>query len=123
MQHSRIIAEQLGIATSEVRAGERALEMRVSQYIKGLPFVFVAAGDRPGSASVRGVIERNTIALLSNFGRPILDAASGNWLGRHSSRERVRESGLWNNNHVDEAYDPQYLEILQEAIAITDALN
>ena len=31
-------------------------------------------------------------------------------LGRHSTCARVRESGLWNSDHVDENYDPQFLD-------------
>ena len=39
-------------------------------------------------------------------------------LGARSDRERVRASGLWNNNHVDEGYDPAFLD---EMAALVDA--
>ncbi len=117
--HPGIAAERLGLTASHVRAGERDLESGVSHYIGDLPFLFVAAEDEAGPSSIRGTIERNSIALLSNYHREFIDTASPAWLGRYSGRERVRESGLWNNNHVDEAYDPRYLEILERAVSAT----
>jgi hypothetical protein len=61
------------------------------------------------------MIERNAIALLSNYGKAVIDPPSPDWLGRHCDRERVRISGLWNNNHVDEAYDPGFLDLMEAA--------
>lgn len=52
-----------------------------------------------------------------------IDAASPAWLGRCSGRERVRESGLWNNNHVDEAYDSGNLDIVERAVRVTVPLT
>lgn len=118
--HPGVAAERLGLTASNVRAGERELEVNVSHYIGALPFLFVAADDEAGPSSTRGTIERNSIALLSNCNREAIDEASPEWLGRYSGRERVRESGLWNNNHVDEAYDPAYLEILERAVRVTE---
>lgn len=121
--HPGVAADRLGLTASDVRAGERELEISVSQYIGNLPFLFVAAEDDAGPSSIRGAIERNSIALLSNYHREIIDAALPAWLGRYSGRERVRESGLWNNNYVDEAYDPTYLEILERAVSTTGPLT
>lgn len=70
-------------------------------------------------ASARLYIERNSIALLSNFEQPPVDPASAHWLGRHCDRERVRASGLWNNNHVNETYDPAFLRRLEYLIDAT----
>jgi hypothetical protein len=78
--------------------------------------LWLAVDDDPGKASLRGDIERNSIALLSNYRKPRLDAASQNWLGHHCNRERVRESGLWNSNHVDEQYDPAFLDRLEHLL-------
>jgi len=121
--HPGAAAKRAGIAASDVRDHERELEIEVSQYIGTLPFLIVAADDDPGPESTRGVIERNSIALLSNYRRPAMDAASLNWLGQHSGRERVRESGLWNNNHADETHDPHYLETLERAVKLTGSLK
>ena len=60
--------------------------------------------------------ERNAIALLSNCGKPALDPPSGDWLGHHSDRERVRASGLWNQNHVEETCDPGFLDVLHRLV-------
>ena len=85
--------------------------MCVSRYIGDMPFLWLGVDDEPGPVSQRGLIERNAIALLSGYGEPGLDAASTNWLGHLSDRERVRSSGLWNNNHVDEGYDSSFLDV------------
>ncbi len=105
-------------ATSDVRAHERELEVRVSAHIGAMPFLWLAIMDEPGPASLRGFIERNAIALLTNFRRPVVDPPSAGWLGRLCSRERVRQSGLWNNDHVDEKYDHSFLEIMAELSAV-----
>ena len=67
---------------------------------------------------MRGYIERNTIALLSNLGKPPLDAASPQWRDRACDRgkARVRDSGLWNQNHVDEPYDLAFLDVLKRLV-------
>jgi hypothetical protein len=103
-------------APREVREVERALECRVSEIIGAMPLLWLAIDDAPGAGSLRGYIERNSIALLSNFGKPPLDAPSKNWLGHSCNRERVRSSGLWNSNHVDERYDPAFLACLEQLV-------
>jgi hypothetical protein len=110
------------MTASDVRVKERGLEIEASRYIGQLPLLVVAVNDGPGPTSLRGVIERNSVALLSNYRRPALDPASRVWLGTFSGRERVRESGLWNNNHVDESYDPSYLDVLEGAIKKTEPI-
>lgn len=103
-------------APQSVKECEHPLEQKVSAIIGVMPFLWLAVEDEPGSDSCRGYIERNAIALLSNFGREPVDQPSPQWLGRCSARERVRLSGLWNNNHVDDAYDPAFLETLSQLI-------
>jgi hypothetical protein len=107
-------------AESFVRSGEVALERQVSRLIGDMPFLWVPIGDEPGPKSRRGYIERNAIALLSNYNKPPLDPPSQEWLGRHCEREQVSESvrdrvmksGLWNSDYVDAAYDPAFLNEL-----------
>jgi hypothetical protein len=99
-----------------VRDGERALECEVSRVIGNMPFLWLAIDDDAGPDSLRGFIEKNAIALLSNYGKPPLDAPSPDWLGLHSDREKVRSSGLWNSNHVDESYNPAFLDELDRLI-------
>lgn len=105
-------ARACGRSREELREEERALELAVSDAIRAMPFLWLNVDDEPGPDSDRGLIERSSIALLSNFKKTQLDPCSENWLGLGCDRERVRMSGLWNNNHVDEDYDPGFLERL-----------
>ena len=109
-------ARRLGMERAEVKRSEAELEVSVSRYIGAMPFLFLGVEDEPGPASERGFIERNAIALLSAYRKASPDPASTGWRGRSSDRERVRLSGLWNNNHVDEAYDPSFLDLMEMRI-------
>lgn len=104
---------KLGLSREEILRRERTLEVEVSSYIRSLPLLWVGINDAPGPRSGRGVIERNSIALLSNYQREMLDPPSKGWLGSHADRERVRGSGLWNNTHIDEQFDPKFLPVLE----------
>lgn len=103
-------------APREVREREQPLEIIVSKVIGDLPFLWLAIEDEPGPKSLRGCIERNAIALLSNCGEHPIDPPSASWLGRFSNRRLVRASGLWNSNHVGENYDPVFLDVLKRQI-------
>ena len=92
---------------------EAALEQAVSVYVGQMPFVFLAVNDEPGPLSARAFIEKNSVALLSNYARSVVDAPSPGWLGRRCGREKVRQSGLWNVNHVDAAYDPSFMDTMK----------
>ena len=107
------VARKLGIGSrAAVKEAEVDLERSVSAYIGEMPFLWLNVPDAPSAASARGRIERNAIALLSHARAPAADRPSANWLGAHSDRPRVRRSGLWNNNHVDEDYDAAFLDEL-----------
>jgi hypothetical protein len=115
-------ARMLGMSRDSVQDAEADVEAAVSAAIAAMPFVWVRVDDQPGATSQRAVIERNAIALLSNYGREAVDPPSPGWLGRSSGRERVRASGLWNNNHVEEACAPSFLNVLAAAAASTQPL-
>ena len=106
-------ARRIGVKRADVSRSEAELEASVSRYIGAMPFLFLGVEDEPGPASERGFIERNAIALLSAYREASQDPASMSWLGLLSDRERVRLSGLWNNNHVDETYDPSFLDMME----------
>jgi hypothetical protein len=106
-------------ADRTVRAGEIELEKAVSRYLCTMRVVVLPISDPPGPNSLRGVVERGAIALLSNYAKPSLDPPSANWLGRYCPSERVRQSGLWNQNHVDEVPNPVFLHILEELVQKT----
>lgn len=109
-------ARGLGLTRPEVKKAEADLERRVSATIGQMPFLWLCVPDAPGPESARGRIERGAIALLSSAVSPAADPASGNWLGAHCDRPAVCASGLWNNNHVDERYDPRFLYEMEACI-------
>jgi len=106
-------------ASRDLRLKELDLERRVSDYIRDLPFLWVNVDDEPSPDSDREYLERNVIALVSNYGEEPIDPRDDRWLGYDSPSEKIRRSGLWNVDHVDEDYDPVALDRLTEAIAET----
>jgi len=94
----------------------------VSEYIRELPFLWVKVDDEPGPDSDRAYIKRTTIALVSNYGKPFIDARSNDWPGHASPSEEIRESGPWNVDHVKEDYNPEFLDRLSEAVESTTPL-
>ena len=83
------------------------VEQQVSETIGKMPFLWLEVDD---GHEGRGYIESNTIALLSNLGKPAIDPPSANWLGHHCQRPKVRESGLWNQQETDKSYNPSFLD-------------
>ena len=109
-----VAATSLGLSLQTVAEDEARVETEASRIVRAMPLLWLRIEDVPGPENLRGRIERNSIALLSNRGRPPIDPPSAAWLGHQSGRPRVRESGLWNNNHVDEDYDPAFLDTLEQ---------
>jgi len=109
-------------ADRERRLAELEHERRVSEYIRDLPLLWVDVDDEPGPQSDRAYIERNAIALVSNYEKDSLDPRSGGWLGHDSPRSKISDSGLWNINHVEEQYDTAFLDRLADAVEETSAL-
>ena len=106
-------AQKLGVESSAIKEAEADLERRVSAYIGQMPLLWLPVDDAPGPESDRDVLERNSIALLSGYHSRAVDSPSLEWLGNSSDREPVRRSGLWNNRHVDAAYDPSFLDLME----------
>jgi hypothetical protein len=83
-----------------IREIEHPLEIKVSEYVRRMPFLWLAVEDGPNQSNNRGIIERGTISLLSNLnGKETGDPASENLLGSccpNSAR------GLWNSNFTRE---------------------
>ena len=99
-------------ARREIREREVPLEKAVSKHIGQMPFLWLDVDDSPGPQSLRGYIERNAIALLSNGGPGSNDPGSTTWLGRWAAAGAIRSSGLWNVNHVGDRYDLAFLDVL-----------
>ena len=91
------------------RGAEAPVEQAVSAYLATLSVVCFAVDDEPGPDSKRGLIEQNLIGLLSSYGKESIDPPSQTWLGHSSKHPLVAGSGLWNQQHVEASYDPQFL--------------
>jgi hypothetical protein len=110
-------------AGRELRLEELEMERQVSNYIRNLPFLWVAVDDKPSPESARAYIERNAIALVSNAGKELIDPRGDEWLGHHSPVTDIKESGLWNINHVEEEYQPEFLDTFASYIDATPELG
>jgi hypothetical protein len=109
-------------ADRERRLAELDHERRVSEYIRDLPFLWVDVDDEPGPESDRAYIERNAIALVSNYEKAAIDARSDEWLGRESPSDKIAASGLWNIDHVEKAHETAFLDRLADAVNETSDL-
>jgi hypothetical protein len=107
------------LVSPKARADEAACERKVSEYIGAMTVLWVDVPDEPGPNSLRALIERNALALLSNQ-FATLDPASADWLGRHSPKEDIRRSNIWNVKYVDQTYDPRFLDELETAAKRTN---
>lgn len=108
-------------APGDIRDREFSLEKKVSQYIRAMPFLWLNVDDPAGPQSQRAYFERNSIVLLSNYGKlgtaGAIDPPSANWLGMHCKNVKIRQSGLWNDKYVqEERWDPAYLDKLEAKI-------
>ena len=105
-------------ASPSALAAEAAWERKVSEHIGAMTVLWVHVPDEPSATNMRAFIERNAIALLSNKRFPSAPC-SDSWLGRYSPTEEIRESQLWNINHVNEHYDRSFLSAFEKAVALT----
>ena len=103
-------------APTAVREAEYPIELAVSRYICAMPVLWVGIPGDAGPTSDRKLVEAGAIALLSNRGRERIDPPSPGWLGRFSPHPAIRESGLWNVEHVDERHDAAFLNVLDDYV-------
>lgn len=106
-----------GSATPDVRNAERSVEAKVSEVIGRMSVLWLDIPDEPGPASLRGYVERNAIALLSNHHREAVDPPSPGWLGHHARATEIRSSGLWNVNHVAETARTDFVEAFEKSVS------
>ncbi|MYD62091.1 MAG: hypothetical protein F4W91_13715 [Gemmatimonadetes bacterium] len=118
--------------TPSPRGVEQCVEIRVSETIGRMPFLWLEVDDKSKGANLRNYIESNAIALLSNFctNKLKIDAPSSGWLGYHCTdtkgnlNQKVRESGLWNQKLVDsDRYYPGFLDKLEELVEQMEAVR
>ncbi len=105
-------------APRAVRQAEAEWERRVSRYLARVGVLWLDVGDDPGPDSARGEIERGAIGLLSTVGRQV-DPPGESWLGWHAEAVEIRESGLWNVQHVGEPLDPRFLSLLERYVDLS----
>lgn len=98
-------------SNAELATEEDLVELEVSRRIGTMPFLWLSVSGRAD----RGYIERNSIALLSGRAGGV-DVPSDGWLGHYAEPPEIRESGLWNVQHVDDHYEPQFLRRLAELV-------
>lgn len=107
-------------AKKPIKQAEDIHERRVSEHIGNMPFLWLKVDDEPSKASDRAFIERNAIILLAGAdGQSPLDIPSPGWLGRHSDREKIQQSGLWNLAYIGSSdklltYDPAFLRVFRQ---------
>jgi len=97
---------------------ERELEQAVSKYLAELYVLLIAVPGESDKNNDRAYLEQNLIALVSNACKP-LDPPSCEWLGLNSAKLEIRKSGLWNVNHVEQRFDPAYLNVLEYYVSLT----
>jgi hypothetical protein len=100
-----------GVADAATRLIEAPLEMNVSRFLRSTRVLLVEIADTPSARSDRSFIERNSIGTLSTAGRTI-DPPSATWLGKFSARSEIRESGMWNLDHLYSQVNPAFISAL-----------
>jgi hypothetical protein len=90
---------------------ETAVEVAVSCHIGAMPVLWLTVPD----PVTRGYVERNSIVLTSQLAAG-QDRPSPGWLGRHAVPGEVRQSGLWNVEHVTSSCDPGFLAVFEQLI-------
>ena len=109
--------KQSGVG-EQIRTSEKPLEKKVSEYIITLPFTVLEVPGPSSRNNDRAFIEKNTIALLSNFNRERIDCCSKNWLGRYSPK-KICCSGLWNSQYVsNQKIEENFLDTFRKHLNI-----
>lgn len=109
-------ARSMGTPRHVVLEQEQVAERLVTTLLGTKPFLWLEVDPLVDGAAHRDLIERNAIALLSNFERESIDPPSKRWLGRFSGRSLVRDSGSWNSHHVEKRHDPAFLDLFAAAV-------
>lgn len=105
-------------APKEIRQREAGIEKIVSEYLGRMEILWLAVNDEAGKQSKRAYLERNALGLLTAQMPPV-DPPSPAWLGNHSPEPLIRQSGLWNLDHVATPYDPAFLDVMAGYVATT----
>lgn len=105
-------------ADKEIKQTEAALEKEVSKCIGDMKILWLSVPGESSADNDRAYLERNIIGLLTTK-IPESDNPSPSWLGNYSNREIIKNSGLWNIDHVGIPYDPNFLDVLSQYVDFT----
>jgi len=104
---------------ASVRKLEHPLEVRVSEVISRMEVLMISFEDNDIEKQALRYIQKNAVALLSNWQKEVLDPPSPDWMGKFCSNVLVRDSGLWNTNGVMQRYDssfiPKFKKIIEQS--------
>jgi hypothetical protein len=115
--------DDIPLETEALREQEHPLEVRVSDYIRSLPFLVI---DVPGAASKtsdRARFEKNLIGLVSQRRRSTPSIMRDGWLGHENPAPEIHRTGLWNIHHVTALYDGAIISDVDHYIQQTDPIS
>ncbi|KUG03474.1 hypothetical protein ASZ90_019110 [hydrocarbon metagenome] len=101
---------------ASTRKTEHWLESLVSEVTGSMEVLVVPIDNNRDMGRIAKYIEKNAIALLSNFNKDPVDSPSSDWLGSRCSNPLVRGSGVWNSNGVMYQYDQHFLEVFKRIV-------
>jgi len=111
------------LETTALREQEHPLELRVSEYVRDIPFLVIDIPGGPGPDCSRAMIEKNLIALTAHARRTTPGLIRDGWIGRESPRGTIAHSGLWNLDHVNAFYSDSIITDVEPYIDQTDPIG
>jgi len=79
--------------------------------------------DRDPFGNDRAEVEMNTIAMTAHARRTTPTLHDADWLGRHSPRLDISQTGLWNVEHVHALFGIGVLSALEEFVEKTQPID
>lgn len=115
--------KDIPLETSTLREQEHPLEVRVSDYIRSLPFLVIDVPGTPSKTSARARLEKNLIGLVSQRRRSTPSLMRDGWLGHENPAPEIHRTGLWNIHHVTALYDGSIVSDIDTYIQQTDPID
>ena len=109
--------------TTTVREQEHPFEQRISAYIGQLPFLYLNVPGEVNPENDRAKVEMNTIAMTAHARRTTPTLHDADWLGCHSPRPEISQTGLWNVEHVHALFGIGVLSALEEFVEKTQPID
>jgi hypothetical protein len=115
--------EGIPLETDALREQEHPLEVRVSDYIRSLPFLVMDVPGAPSKTSARARLEKNLIGLVSQRRRTTPTLMREGWLGHENPKPEIHRTGLWNIHHVTALYDASIISDINSYIQNTTPIS